>query len=122
MEYDRLKTLATSSLEQPVFEEEINDAKLRTLTIKRKYEDSFTPPAPASSTARKVDKNNDTYKAAMEFVVGFKQKKVEQKKRMDWVACLKEGEDFRIITPPILQIYERKCRTNKFKFKLNKQL
>ncbi|KAI9475869.1 MAG: hypothetical protein EXX96DRAFT_574968 [Benjaminiella poitrasii] len=88
MEYDRLKTLA-SSLEQPVFEEAINDAKLRTLTIKRKYEDSFT--------ASKVDKNNDTYKAAMEFVVGFKQKKVEQKKRMDWVACLKEGEDLKIL-------------------------
>ncbi|RCH86230.1 hypothetical protein CU098_004340 [Rhizopus stolonifer] len=96
MEYDRLKTLA-SSLEQPVFEEAINDAKLRTLTIKRKYEDSFTPPSPASSTATEVDKNNDTYKAAMEFVVGFKQKKVEQKKRMDWVACLKEGEDLKIL-------------------------
>lgn len=34
MEYDRLKTLA-SSLEQPVFEEAINDAKLRILTIKK---------------------------------------------------------------------------------------
>ncbi|CEP13251.1 hypothetical protein [Parasitella parasitica] len=94
MECDRLKTIACS-LEQPVFEEAINVAKSRILAIKRKYEDSFAPPAPASSTASKVNKKNDTYKAAMEFVVGFKQKKVEQKKRMDWVACLKEGEDLK---------------------------
>lgn len=48
-------------------------------------------------SASKVDKNNDTYKADMEFIVEFKQKKVEQKKRMDWVTCLKEGEDLKIL-------------------------
>lgn len=96
MEYDRLKMLA-NSLEQPVFERAIDDAKSRALTIKRKYEDWFTPPVPASSTTSHVGKNNDTYKAAMAFVVEFKQKKVEQQKRMDWVACLKEGKDLNIL-------------------------
>lgn len=48
-------------------------------------------------SASKVDKNNDTYKTDMEFIVEFKQKKVEQKKRMDWVTCLKEGEDLKIL-------------------------
>lgn len=48
-------------------------------------------------SASKVDKNNDTYKADMEFIVEFKQKKVEQKKRMDWVTYLKEGEDLKIL-------------------------
>lgn len=33
----------------------------------------------------------------MEFVVEFKKKKVEEKKRMDWVACLKEGKDLKIL-------------------------
>ncbi|KAI7894556.1 uncharacterized protein EV154DRAFT_414891, partial [Mucor mucedo] len=70
MEYDRLKTLA-SSLKEPVFEEAVNEAKSRTLSIKRKYEESFPLPRPANKT----DKNNETYKSAMEFVAGFKQKK-----------------------------------------------
>lgn len=36
-----------------------------------------TVPSPMSSTATtKVDKNNNMYKAAMEFVVEFKRKKV----------------------------------------------
>ncbi|KAG2194135.1 hypothetical protein INT47_004205 [Mucor saturninus] len=70
MEYDRLKTLA-SSLREPVFEEAVNEAKSRTPSIKRKYQESFTSPAPAS----KADKSNETYKTAIEFVAGFRQKK-----------------------------------------------
>jgi hypothetical protein len=37
------------------------------------------------------------YEAAMKFVVEFKQKKVEEGKRMDWGHCLKEGKDLNIL-------------------------
>lgn len=75
MEYDRLITLA-NTLDQLLLEEAANNAKSRTLTMKRKYEDSFTaeplfskkiaivppPPPPTSSTATtKVDNNNNMY-------------------------------------------------------------
>jgi hypothetical protein len=104
MEYDRLLTLAYS-LNQPQLGEAVNDAKSRTLTMKRKYEEPFTVesslnekntnvPPPATST---VDRNNNMYEEAMEFVAEFKQKKVEEGKRMDWVAYLKEGKDLNIL-------------------------
>ncbi|KAL4211741.1 hypothetical protein AB4K20DRAFT_2012270 [Rhizopus microsporus] len=54
MEYDRLVAL-TSTLNQPLLEEAVNEAKSRTLTIKRRYEDVFTA-EPSSS-----EKNPDTY-------------------------------------------------------------
>lgn len=57
MEYNRLKTLA-SSLQQPELEEAVNDARSRTLIMKRKFEETFTSPAPAPPTS-KVYKNND---------------------------------------------------------------
>lgn len=33
----------------------------------------------------------------MKFVAEFKQKKEEKEETMDWVACLKEGEDLNIL-------------------------
>lgn len=105
MEYDRLVALA-STFNQPLLEEAVNEAKSRTLTIKRRCEDVFTAepssskksgivPSPSSSTT-KANKDN-AYKAAMEFVVEFKQKKMEQERRMDWIACLKEGTELNIL-------------------------
>lgn len=38
------------------------------------------------------------YEEAMKFVDEFKQKKVEGGKRMDWVACPKEGKDLNILS------------------------
>jgi hypothetical protein len=106
VEYDNLLTLAYS-LNQPQLGEAVNDAKLRTLTMKRKYEELFTAesssnkkntsvPPPTSTATTTVDRNNNIYEEAMKFVAKFKQKKVEEGKRMGWVACLKEGKDLNI--------------------------
>ena len=127
MEYDRLLTLAYS-LNQPRLGEAVNDANSRTLTMKRKYEELFTAesslnekntnvPPPATSI---VDRNNNMYEEAMEFVAEFKQKKVEEGKRMDWVACLKEGKNLNILnyknSESLRQQFLKyiKVRTNKF--------
>lgn len=60
----------------------------------KKTKKSAIVPSPSSSTT-KADKDN-AYKVAMEFVVQFKQKKMEQERRMDWIACLKEGTELDI--------------------------
>ena len=54
--------------------------------MKRKYDDLFIAESSSSITnviESEVDRNNDMYEAAMEFVAEFKQKKVEEGKRMD---------------------------------------
>ncbi|CEG79673.1 hypothetical protein RMATCC62417_14113 [Rhizopus microsporus] len=36
---------------------------------------------------------NESYEVAMDFVAKFKQDRAEKGKRMNWVACLKEGKE-----------------------------
>ncbi|KAI7884470.1 uncharacterized protein EV154DRAFT_522240 [Mucor mucedo] len=109
MEYNKLLTLA-HSLNQPQLGEAVNDAKTRTLTMKRGYEELFAtesslnkkiktsvPPPPTTSTpTTAADRNDSKYENAMKFVTEFKQKKEEKELTMDWVACWKEGKDLDI--------------------------
>lgn len=103
MEYDRLIMLA-NTFDQPLLVEAANDANPRALTMKRKYDDLFIAEC-SSSITNEVDRNNDMYEAAMEFVAEFKQKKVEEEKRMDWVICLKEGKDLKILNYRFSRIF-----------------
>ncbi|KAI7886884.1 uncharacterized protein EV154DRAFT_521070 [Mucor mucedo] len=108
MEYDKLLTLA-HSLGQPQLGEAVNDAKTRTLTMKRGYEELFItesslnkkktsgPPPTTSTPIIAADRNDSKFEKAMKFVAEFKQKKEEKEKTMDWVACLKEGKGLNIL-------------------------
>ncbi|KAI9366378.1 hypothetical protein BD770DRAFT_438526 [Pilaira anomala] len=108
MEYDKLLTLA-HSLGQPQLGEAVNDAKTRTLTMKRGYEELFitesslnkkktrVPPPTTSTPTTAADRNDSKFEKAMKFVAEFKQKKEEKEETMDWAACLKEGKDLNIL-------------------------
>ena len=53
-----------------------------------------TSEASASDTVAVVEQTtNEDYKAAMDFTAKFKQERAEQGKRLDWIACMKEGKD-----------------------------
>lgn len=67
----------------------------RAASIKWRYENAFT--AESSSSATKDDNKDKAYKAAMEFVLQFKQKKMEEGRRMSWIACLKEGTELNLL-------------------------
>ncbi|KAI8638950.1 hypothetical protein BD408DRAFT_422181 [Parasitella parasitica] len=97
VEYDKLLT-PTYSLNQPQFGEAIKDANSRALTMKRKYEEILTAESSSTSTAATtIDRNNNVYEEAMKFVAEFKQKTMEQGKKMDWIACLEEGKNLNIL-------------------------
>ncbi|CAO0789318.1 unnamed protein product [Mucor circinelloides] len=80
------------NLERLQSKEDMKIYLLQNLHLPKK---SAIVPSPSSSTT-KADKDN-AYKAAMEFMVEFKQKKMEQERRMDWIACLKEGTELNIL-------------------------